>query len=284
MGSDHDHAALDMDWLLACVQAGQTPDEMIDALVGVGWRRQAAMDAVESGLRAYLDRHARENALPAPVRVPAPVAANGPSVLEIDGRRIQVLLNIVHPRVVVFGNLLDAEECEALIAGARGRLRRSTTLNLEDGSDETHPARTSEGAYFRRGEDPLVARIEARIARLLDWPASHGEDMQILRYGPGAEYQPHYDYFEPERPGSAATLARGGQRVASLVMYLNTPAAGGGTGFPDARMEVGAVQGNAVFFSYDRPHPMTGSLHAGLPVREGEKWVATKWLREREHR
>ena len=279
-----DQKVLDVDWLLACVQAGQSPDDIIEALQRTGWQRQAAMDAVESGLRGHLERHARENALPPPVKVPAPVAANGPSIIEIEGRQVQVLMNMLHPRVVVFGNLLDAAECEALIAGARGRLRRSTTLNLEDGRDELHPARTSEGTYFRRGEDPLVARIEERIARLLDWPASHGEDMQILRYGPGAEYQPHYDYFEPDRPGSAATLARGGQRVASLVMYLNTPGAGGATSFPDARVEVGAVQGNAVFFSYDRPHPMTGSLHAGMPVLAGEKWVATKWLRERAHR
>lgn len=56
-------------------------------------------------------------------------------------------------------------------------------------------------------------------------------------------------------------------------------AGGGATTFPDARFEVAAVKGNAVFFAYDRPHPMTGSLHGGAPVVEGEKWVATKWLR-----
>ena len=74
------------------------------------------------------------------------------------------------------------------------------------------------------------------------------------------------------------------ERVGTLVMYLNTPARGGGTAFPDAGVEVGAMRGNAVFFSYDRPHAVTRTLHAGLPVIEGEKWVATKWLREREFR
>jgi prolyl 4-hydroxylase len=78
-------------------------------------------------------------------------------------------------------------------------------------------------------------------------------------------------------------LKRGGQRVASVVMYLNTPSCGGATTFPDAKFEVGAIKGNAVFFSYDRPHPMTRSLHGGAPVTEGEKWVATKWLREGSH-
>jgi prolyl 4-hydroxylase len=64
-------------------------------------------------------------------------------------------------------------------------------------------------------------------------------------------------------------------------MYLNTPARGGGTVFPDVEFEVEPIKGNAVFFSYDRPHSSTRTLHGGAPVIEGEKWVATKWLRER---
>ncbi len=75
-------------------------------------------------------------------------------------------------------------------------------------------------------------------------------------------------------------LQRGGQRVGTLVMYLNTPEAGGATTFPDVGLEVAPVKGNAVFFSYDRPHAVTRTLHGGAPVLAGEKWVATKWLRE----
>ena len=65
-------------------------------------------------------------------------------------------------------------------------------------------------------------------------------------------------------------------------MYLNTPEGGGATTFPDVGLEVSPVRGNAVFFSYDRPHISTRTLHGGTPVIEGAKWVATKWLRERE--
>ena len=46
--------------------------------------------------------------------------------------------------------------------------------------------------------------------------------------------------------------------------------------------EVAPKRGNAVFFSYERPHPSTKTLHGGSPVIAGEKWIATKWLRERE--
>ena len=68
--------------------------------------------------------------------------------------------------------------------------------------------------------------------------------------------------------------------VGTLIVYLNTPEAGGNTVFPDAGLDVAPVRGNAVFFSYDRAHASTKTLHGGAPVTAGEKWVATKWLRE----
>lgn len=104
----------------------------------------------------------------------------------------------------------------------------------------------------------------------------------MLHYRPGAEYKPHYDYFDPDQPGTSTIVRRGGQRVATLVIYLNNPRKGGGTTFPDVPLEVAPRQGNAVFFSYERPHPSTRTLHGGASVIEGEKWIATKWLRERE--
>ena len=185
------------------------------------------------------------------------------------------------PRLVVFGNLLSGEECDALIEAAAPRMARSLTVATDTGGQEVNADRTSAGMFFARSENPLVQRIEARIARLLDWPLDHGEGLQVLHYPPGAEYKPHYDYFDPAEPGTPTLLRRGGQRVATLILYLNTPEAGGGTVFPDAHMQVAAQRGNAVFFSYDRPHPDTRSLHGGAPVLQGEKWIATKWLRER---
>jgi prolyl 4-hydroxylase len=191
-----------------------------------------------------------------------------------------VLVNLLAPRVVVFGDLLSDDECDEMIALAGQRLARSETVQTETGASEVNEARTSQGMFFDRGEHPLVARIEARMAALLDWPLENGEGLQVLRYGPGAEYKPHYDYFDPAHSGTPVILQRGGQRVASLVCYLNTPAKGGATVFPDARLDVAPVRGNAVFFSYDRAHPATRTLHGGAPVVDGEKWVATKWLRE----
>ncbi len=272
-----------VEWLLAQVHAGLSPEDVVAAMRERGWTEDDAADTIEQVMREHLDAHARANALPRPVRVPAPIGTNGPASFLAGDREVQVLAALVHPRVIVFGNVLADEECDALVAMARERLSRSPVFDPDSGQDQAHAARTSEGMFFRRGGNALCARIEARIAALLDWPLENGEGLQVLRYGPGAEYRPHYDYFDPARPGAHVALARGGQRVASLVMYLNTPRRGGATTFPDARFEVAPVKGNAVFFSYDRPHPMTGSLHGGAPVLDGEKWVATKWLREHRH-
>jgi len=267
-------------WIVAQAQAGHKPETVLDSMRASGWAEDVAVQALEDTLGGFLAEHARAAGLPPPVPVPGPDLADAPLWLDAGDRRVQVLMSMLQPRVVVFGSLLSDDECDGMVALARPRLVRSETVQTETGGSEVNPLRTSSGMFFARGENPLCARIEARIARLLQWPLENGEGLQVLHYLPGAEYRPHHDYFDPSKAGTAAILQRGGQRVGSLVMYLSTPEKGGGTSFPDVSLEVAPIRGNAVFFSYDRPHPITRTLHGGSPVIAGEKWVATKWLRE----
>lgn len=270
-------------WVIAQAEAGRRPEEVIAAMRGSGWEEADAMAAMEQVLAGRLDEIAADRqALATPAGpLPEPDLAQSPSQLQVEGHRVQVLATLKRPRVVVFGGLLTGAECDALVELARPRLTRSETVDTATGGSEVNAARTSDGMFFARGETELIMRIERRIATLLRWPAERGEGLQVLRYRPGAEYRPHHDYFDPERAGTAAVLARGGQRLATLVIYLHEPEGGGATSFPDAGLEVAPVKGHAVFFSYDRPHPSTRTLHGGEPVLAGEKWVATKWLRER---
>ncbi len=270
-------------WILEQVRAGTSPEAVLRPLIEQGWAEQAAIDAVEAAMRRFVEQREREDGLPPSSRVPAPLGLNDASILHALDRDVRVVAQLRHPRVIAFSNVLSDEECDALVEMSRARLSRSATVNMETGGDEVHVGRTSQGTCHARGGNALLRRIESRLAALLDWPLEKGEGMQVLRYGVGAEYKPHHDYFDPSQPGASVLLARGGQRVASMVMYLNTPERGGATTFPEAGFEVAAVKGNAVFFSYDRPHPMTLSLHGGAPVLAGEKWVATKWLREHVH-
>ena len=270
-------------WVVAQATAGVAPDVVLQPLLDAGWDEQEAVDAVAAAVNAFVARRAGEQGLPMPERVPVVAEPNGTWILDGGDREVRVLSTMLLPRVVVLGGLLSDEECDAMIELARPKLARSTTVEPDSGGDMVHPDRTSFGMGFSRGENDLCRRIEARIAHLLEWPLENGEGLQVLNYGPGAQYKPHHDYFDPAMPGSEVLLRRGGQRVASVVMYLNTPERGGATVFPESHLEVAAVKGNAVFFSYDRPHPMTRTLHGGAPVLAGEKWILTKWLRVGEH-
>jgi prolyl 4-hydroxylase len=268
-------------WIVEQAQAGHGPEAVLKAMVTAGWNEDVAVQAMEGTLRGHLDEQAVQQGLPAAVSVPDADLDDAPLYLDGGDRRVHVVQAMYNPRVVVFGGLLSDEECEGLIELAKPRLARSLTVATDTGGQEVNQDRTSNGMFFQRGENELVQRIEARIARLVNWPIENGEGLQVLHYRPGTEYKPHYDYFDPEQPGTPTILKRGGQRVATIIMYLAEPEKGGGTVFPDVHMEVAPKRGNAVFFSYERPHPSTRTLHGGSPVLAGEKWIATKWLRER---
>jgi len=208
-----------------------------------------------------------------------------PNTIETPDREIEMLFALEAPRVVLFGNLLSHEECDALIELSRGKLQRSSVVNAETGQYDIHPHRTSSGTHFARGENELVSRIEHRIAELVQCPVERGEPIQVLHYLPGGEYRPHHDYFDPTNKGNEQVLAHGGQRIATLVMYLNDVDAGGSTVFPEIGLDVLPRKGHGIYFAYcaEDGRLDSRSLHGGSPVSAGEKWIATKWFRQRDY-
>ncbi len=268
------------EWIISQAQAGFTADTVLKSMLASGWNEAIAIEAMESTLQEHLKATQTTESLAVPVAVPQLAIDESPLYLQLEDRRVTVLSAMSDPNIVVIGDFLSAEECDGLIEGAKPRLARSLTVATQTGGEELNPDRTSNGMFYARAENELIARIERRLAQLTRWPVENGEGLQILNYRPGAEYKPHYDYFDPNEPGTPTILKRGGQRVATIIMYLHEPEKGGGTTFPDVKLQVAPKRGNAVFFSYNRAHPITRSLHGGAPVIEGEKWIATKWLRE----
>lgn len=268
-------------WVQAQLAAGYTAEVLAQSMCQVGWTAESARLAIDAVRLAARHGVAPPSLVPAAPAWPQPDLSGAPRQLDAGDRWVDVLLTLRQPQLVVLGNVLSPQECEALIRAAEPRMKRSLTVHTATGGEQLNEDRTSQGMFFQRGETDVVRRLEQRLAHLLRWPVENGEGLQVLRYPPGAEYKPHYDYFDPAEPGTARILQRGGQRVATVVVYLNEPARGGGTVFPDVGLEVCPKQGHAVYFAYDRPHPGTRTLHGGAPVQEGEKWVATKWLRER---
>ncbi|MBC7815588.1 MAG: 2OG-Fe(II) oxygenase [Planctomycetaceae bacterium] len=202
--------------------------------------------------------------------------------LEAGDRVVHVLGRLQKPEVLVLGNLLSDEECEELIRRSEVKLARSTTIDPQTGKEIVIPNRTSSGTFFPLNEDDFIARLDRRVSELLRWPVDHSEGIQILRYQVGGEYRPHFDYFPPENSGSGPHVSQGGQRIGTLIMYLNDVEDGGETIFPEIGLSVIPRRGHAVYFGYcnsrNEVDPLT--LHGGAPVRQGVKWIATKWLRQ----
>lgn len=275
--------------LIARISTGESPDTLLDELMAQGFDEDAAVSALTTLLQARLAELKSSKTNPQVTKVPDPLDREWPAILQrperaLKDQRIEIQLALTRPRIVVFRNFLSTQECDRLIELSRQRIEASEVIDMQSGSTRPDEGRTSSGMNFQRAETPLIERIERRVAALLRWPYENGEALQVLRYRVGEEYKPHFDYVDPTQPGAAPFLARGGQRVATFLMYLNTPQDGGGTNFPDAGIEIAAHKGSALFFSYDRPHPDTLTRHGGMPVRQGDKWVATQWLRESAHR
>jgi prolyl 4-hydroxylase len=276
-------------WIVEQIRAGHPGQVLLQSMTERGWRHDLAMGLIAQATEVRSDTSgsaaaAASGQISGPPRashLPGPAIEDAPVSLDAGDRTVSVLITVPDPQIVLFGDFLSESECEFLVDAARPRLERSNTTDIKTGGNELNDVRTSDGMFFGRGENAIVSTIEARIARLVAWPVENGEGMQVLRYRPGTQYEPHYDYFDPACEGAPVLLARGGQRVASFLMYLREPEGGGATVFPDLGLRIVPRRGSALFFSYDRPHPSTKTLHGGAPVIKGEKWIATKWLRER---
>lgn len=272
-------------WLTRHIAQGFDAESLVLSMLRSGYDAAFARDTVSAAIGH--PPAVASAAAPAPVAKAAetPTVTGGNAFRHKD-REMPILFRLESPRILLLQNLLDDAECDAVVALARDRLQRSPVVNPDTGDENLIDARTSMGAMFQVGEHALLQRIEARIAAVTGWPVEHGEGFQVLNYKPGGEYQPHFDFFNPKRPGEARQLRVGGQRVATMVIYLNSPASGGATAFPRIGLEVAPVKGNAVLFSYGLPDGALDerTLHAGLPVEAGEKWIATKWLREHPYR
>ncbi|MEE9331383.1 MAG: 2OG-Fe(II) oxygenase [Methylophilaceae bacterium] len=197
-----------------------------------------------------------------------------------DGKVMQVSMRCNAPDIVLLDDFMSDAECDELCALSKGSLSKSEVVDDTTGEGVKHKDRTSQGTFFILGQNALVEKIETRISEITGIPSPNGEGIQILNYIDGGEYKPHFDYF-PDSEGGRSNMSQGGQRIITVIMYLNDVAAGGATIFPEINLNIYPKKGSALYFSYfndaEEVDPLT--LHGGAPVISGEKWIATKWLR-----
>jgi prolyl 4-hydroxylase len=169
-------------------------------------------------------------------------------------------------------------ECEEMIGHIDRGLRPSELLaNIGDPE-----FRTSSSCDVDHNI-PFVAGINERINALLGIQPEHGEAMQGQRYDLGQQFKPHHDFFYVDQPYWEAMDRVGGQRTWTAMIFLNQPEAGGQTYFEHAGVRVTPRTGNLLTWNNMNAEgePNTFSLHQGMPVIGGLKYVITKWYRER---
>ena len=169
--------------------------------------------------------------------------------------------------------------CNALIALIDAERRPSTIA--DDNGD----------AYFRTSEtcdlapeNEAVRQLEAMLTELSGIDPAHGEPLQGQRYAVGQEFKPHTDYFAPDGADFVTYCSVAGQRTWTFMIYLNAAEAGGATRFKAIGKTFQPEVGKLLAWNNRRPdgsgNPNT--LHHGMKVRKGLKYVITKWYRERE--
>ena len=173
---------------------------------------------------------------------------------------------------------LGAADCEALI-------RRIDADRAPSGIVGEHPDpeyRTSETCNLDPAA-PLTKRVEARIAALTGLDPAFGETIQGQRYAPGQQFKAHHDFFHEGKPGWEEQDKVGGQRTWTAMIFLNAPEAGGQTFFPEAKLRIAPRPGTLLAWNNltAAGEGNALSLHQGMPVEAGTKYIITKWYRER---
>lgn len=178
----------------------------------------------------------------------------------------------------IIRDFLSAAQCAELIA-----LIDADRIPSPVVADDPVPAyRTSETCYLHPG-DAAVAAVERSLGRLTGIDPVRGERLQGQRYGVGQEFKAHHDFFHTDQLYWREQVAVGGQRTWSAMAFLNEPEAGGRTNFPTAGVVVTPKTGNLLVWNNmdELGSPNAATLHQGMPVERGVKYVLTKWYRER---
>ncbi|MEQ8953863.1 MAG: 2OG-Fe(II) oxygenase [Gammaproteobacteria bacterium] len=186
------------------------------------------------------------------------------------------------PLVVVFEDFLSDLEIEQLLNAARPKLQQALVSSTDSGVES--PGRSGSNCWIAHGYNAVVEELSLRVSEVVGIPLIHAESLQVVYYGTGEQYAPHFDAWDAATERGQRCMAKGGQRMVTCLFYLSEPEVGGGTSFPELDMEVRAKRGRMVLFHNCHEgstvrHP--ASLHGGMPVERGEKWACNLWFREK---
>ena len=197
-------------------------------------------------------------------------------------------IEMVHHDPIIFtvAGILSESECNHIKSLALRNMKRSTVSGFDKENKKRNlldDRRTSSDSWIGHSEDDITLEVGNRLADLVQLPINQAESFQVIHYQLEQEYQAHHDTFDPSNKDYAYYLQNGGQRIITVLVYLNDVEEGGETNFPNINKSITPELGKVVVFhdcykGTNKPHP--DSFHGGLPVIKGEKWAFNLWFRE----
>ncbi|XP_046962797.1 prolyl 4-hydroxylase subunit alpha-1 isoform X6 [Vanessa cardui] len=185
----------------------------------------------------------------------------------------------LNPDIVVFHEVLNEDEIFEIMMMARPRFRRATVHDPKTGELVPAHYRISKSAWLKDEESPVVENLSRRIADFTGLSMASAEELQVVNYGIGGHYEPHFDFA---RKQESAFENFSGNRIATVLFYMSDVAQGGATVFTELGLSVFPRRGAAVFWLNLHPSG-EGDLatrHAACPVLRGSKWVCNKWIHQ----
>lgn len=178
--------------------------------------------------------------------------------------------------VYQYPNKFTLQDCQMMIEAAQPSLRTASTLGKE-----IEGYRKANGTWLPI-DSFISKKVFHTIYELTECKPEQMELVHIVKYDIGDEYKPHHDFFHVNEDYAAEHMANGGNRIKSALIYLNDDFTGGQTFFPELGVLVKPELGKLIIWDNITPDGELDftSIHAGLPVMSGVKYIAVVWIRE----
>uniref|UniRef100_A0A0P5RN90 procollagen-proline 4-dioxygenase n=1 Tax=Daphnia magna TaxID=35525 RepID=A0A0P5RN90_9CRUS len=194
---------------------------------------------------------------------------------------LKMEVGFLKPLLVIYHEVISDEEIATVKRMAQPRFKRATIRNPKTGELEHANYRISKSAWLKTEEHEHIFKVTRRVGDITGLDMATAEDLQVVNYGIGGHYDPHYDYARGDRLNAFKELGWG-NRIATWLFYMSDVEAGGATVFPTVGAALWPRKGSAAFWYNLHPNGDGNELtrHAACPVLTGSKWVSNKWIHE----
>ena len=193
--------------------------------------------------------------------------------------KIQKKIICKSPLIFTIDNFLSQSYCDYLKNYAKDKLDQSLV-----GKGDRNPVRTGTSCFLKKEDDKYVALFIEKISELLPKHLiTIPNSISIIHYQLFQNYAYHLDAFNLDKNGNVISWNKKilNQRRFTAICYLNNVKKGGETRFHNLDINIKPEIGKLLIFKNvenNSDTPNKKSLHGGLPVIEGDKWLLNSWF------